>query len=175
MWRKHRSTFQDHGKYIHNDTVKPFRLYIIHYTVRWLSLWDELPSQVTTSTLYEEAGVLWVIFVSPRQKFLWEQDSIFNKVRTYNIHSWWTGQKNKDYSPVPHKGWYELLFTMEENDNIKRVTDQIKIITTSKAYLSNSDSNTSEKVPCKNKERTGVLPACKHKGKRPPNHKGYQN
>ena len=24
MWRKHRSTFQDHVKYIHNDIVKPF-------------------------------------------------------------------------------------------------------------------------------------------------------
>ena len=28
MWRKHWSTFQDHAKYIHNDTVKNFRFRI---------------------------------------------------------------------------------------------------------------------------------------------------
>ena len=32
MWRKQRSNFQDHVKYIHNDTVNPFRVGIIQYT-----------------------------------------------------------------------------------------------------------------------------------------------
>ena len=31
MWRKHRSTFQYHVKYIHNDIVKPFRVGILQY------------------------------------------------------------------------------------------------------------------------------------------------
>ena len=31
MWRKQRITFQDHVKYIHNDTVKPFRFTILRY------------------------------------------------------------------------------------------------------------------------------------------------
>ena len=31
IWRKHRSVFQDHLKYIHNDIVKPFRVGILHY------------------------------------------------------------------------------------------------------------------------------------------------
>ena len=34
MWRKHRSVFQDHLKYIHNDIVKPFRFGMIHYAKR---------------------------------------------------------------------------------------------------------------------------------------------
>ena len=29
MWRKHRSAFQDHVKYMHNDIVKPFRVGIL--------------------------------------------------------------------------------------------------------------------------------------------------
>ena len=31
MWRKHRSVFQDHVKYIHNDIVKHFRVWSLHY------------------------------------------------------------------------------------------------------------------------------------------------
>ena len=34
MWRKHRSTSQDHVKYIHNEIVKPFGLGIIQYYER---------------------------------------------------------------------------------------------------------------------------------------------
>ena len=30
MWKKHQRTFQDHVKYIHNNTVKHFRLGILH-------------------------------------------------------------------------------------------------------------------------------------------------
>ena len=40
--------------------------------------------------------------------------------------------------------------------------DQIKILSSSKAKLDNSDSDTSVKVPRKKKARTGVLPDCKH-------------
>ena len=31
MWRKYRSTFQDHSKYIHNYIVKSFRISILQY------------------------------------------------------------------------------------------------------------------------------------------------
>ena len=34
MWRNHRSTFQDHVKYICNDIVKPFRVSILQYNER---------------------------------------------------------------------------------------------------------------------------------------------
>ena len=46
---------------------------------------------------------------------------------------------------------------MEEKDNRKRSADQIKIISASKVDTSNSDSDTSTKVPRKNNARTGVL------------------
>ena len=31
MWKKHWSVFQDHVKYIHNETVKPFIFGILQY------------------------------------------------------------------------------------------------------------------------------------------------
>ena len=34
MWKKHRSVFQDHIKYIKNDIVKPFLVGILHYAER---------------------------------------------------------------------------------------------------------------------------------------------
>ena len=32
MWRKHRSIFQYHVKYIHNDILKTFRFVILQYS-----------------------------------------------------------------------------------------------------------------------------------------------
>ena len=32
MWRKYRSVYQDHIKYVCNDIVKPFRVKILHYS-----------------------------------------------------------------------------------------------------------------------------------------------
>ena len=46
---------------------------------------------------------------------------------------------------------------MEAKDNRKRSADQIKIISASKVDTSNSDSDTSTKVPRKNNTKTGVL------------------
>ena len=34
MWSKHRITFQDHIKYIHNDILKPFKVVILQYAER---------------------------------------------------------------------------------------------------------------------------------------------
>ena len=31
MWRKHRSVYQDHMKYVHNDIVKPLKFKILRY------------------------------------------------------------------------------------------------------------------------------------------------
>ena len=31
VWKNHRSVFQDHVKYIHNDIVKPFIFFILQY------------------------------------------------------------------------------------------------------------------------------------------------
>ena len=40
MWKKHRSVFQDHVKYIHNDIVKHSRVRIIQYAERALGMND---------------------------------------------------------------------------------------------------------------------------------------
>ena len=40
IWRKHRRTFQEHTKYIHNDIVKPFRVGILHYTELFCEMHD---------------------------------------------------------------------------------------------------------------------------------------
>ena len=34
MWRNHRSVYQDHLEYIHNDILKPFLVVILRYTAR---------------------------------------------------------------------------------------------------------------------------------------------
>ena len=31
IWKKHRSVLQDHIKYIHNENLKPFRVFILQY------------------------------------------------------------------------------------------------------------------------------------------------
>ena len=31
MWKRYRSVFQVHIKYIHNEIVKPYRFVILHY------------------------------------------------------------------------------------------------------------------------------------------------
>ena len=40
VWKKHRSVFQDHVKYIHNDIVKPFRVVILQYAERVREMHD---------------------------------------------------------------------------------------------------------------------------------------
>ena len=40
MWKKHRSVFQDHVKYIHNDILKPLRVRIIQYAERVCDMHD---------------------------------------------------------------------------------------------------------------------------------------
>ena len=49
--------------------------------------------------------------------------------------------------------------------------DQIKRLEASKAAPSDSDGNTSAKVPRNNKARTDVLPVHNHQGKKKPKHK----
>ena len=34
MWRKHKSVFQDHLKYTHNDIMKPFMVRTLYYDER---------------------------------------------------------------------------------------------------------------------------------------------
>ena len=40
MWRKHRSVYQDHMKYIHNDIVKTFKEKILCYSERMREMHD---------------------------------------------------------------------------------------------------------------------------------------
>ena len=40
MWRKHRSVFQDHIKYLCKDILKPFRVVIIRYAERVKEMHD---------------------------------------------------------------------------------------------------------------------------------------
>ena len=40
IWRKHRSVYQDHLKYIRNDIVKPFRVVILRYANRVQEMHD---------------------------------------------------------------------------------------------------------------------------------------
>ena len=58
MWSKHRSTFQDHDKYIHNDIVKPFRVVILQYAERVCEMHDlakYLPPPLTKGQEYNDA------------------------------------------------------------------------------------------------------------------------
>ena len=64
---------------------------------------------------------------------------------------------------------------MEVKDKKKRSASQTKRLAASKSSSTNSDSNTSENVPQKNKARNGVLLYHNHKGRKNPKHKGYHN
>ena len=60
---KHRSVFQEHVKYIHNDIVKPLRFVILHYSERvheMHNLEKYLPSILMKVVGTKEAG--WDIY-----------------------------------------------------------------------------------------------------------------
>ena len=40
MWRKHRSVYQDHMKYVFNDILKPFKVKILIYAERVCVMYD---------------------------------------------------------------------------------------------------------------------------------------
>ena len=56
MCRKHRSIFQYHNKYIHNEIVKPLRVIIIEYAERVGEMYDltkYLPPPSTKGRYFE--------------------------------------------------------------------------------------------------------------------------
>ena len=62
MWRKHRSVYQDHMKYVHNDIVKTFKVKIIRYTNRVREMHDlekylSLPSMKGESAIPDNLEV----------------------------------------------------------------------------------------------------------------------
>ena len=61
---------------------------------------------------------------------------------------------------------------MEVKSDIKKATNQIKILADSKAAPADSDSNASGNVLCKNKARTGVLLAHKQQFNKNTKNKG---
>ena len=71
MWRKHRSNFQDHVKYIHNEILKPFIVGIIQYADHIHEMHDigkYLPPSSMKGQEYDEA--YWAV----RDKELFEND-----------------------------------------------------------------------------------------------------
>ena len=71
MWSKHRSTFQDHVKYIHNDIVKPFIVGIIQCTESARDMHDPakyLPPPLTEGKEYSDAD--WTVC----DKYLYENE-----------------------------------------------------------------------------------------------------
>ena len=61
---------------------------------------------------------------------------------------------------------------MEAKDNRKRAVNQIKRIAASKLEPNNFDSDTSAKVPHKQKASTGILQDFKNNGKKNPKNTG---
>ena len=66
------------------------------------------------------------------------------------------------------------MSTMEVKYNSKSDAAHINSLATSKVALINSDNDNSNRVLCKNKARTGVLPICKQQGKKNPKYHGDQ-
>ena len=59
MWRKHRSAFQYHMKYIHTYTLKPFRVSILQYVERIRDMHEldkYLPPPSNKCDIYGEAN-----------------------------------------------------------------------------------------------------------------------
>ena len=69
--------------------------------------------------------------------------------------------KKRDYCFMSNEKWCNLLSKMEAKYNRKKAANEIKITAASKAAPANSDSDTSAKVPRKNKARTGFMRVCK--------------
>ena len=72
--------------------------------------------------------------------------------------------KKEDYSSILNEDLCGILSTTEVKDNRERDVAQIKRISTSKAAPVNYYGNGTIRVICKNKDRTSVLPDCKHHG-----------
>ena len=58
MYRKHRSIFHNHAKYIHNDILKHFRLCILQYAERVCEVDDlakYIPTPLTKKNEYDQS------------------------------------------------------------------------------------------------------------------------
>ena len=83
--------------------------------------------------------------------------------------------KDKEYHYLPHKGWCGLLFTMDAKYNRYTAVSQTKRLAPYKAVQTDYDINESAKIPLKNKENTGILPARQQQGRKNLNHKCSQH
>ena len=137
-----------------------------HSPVRWAHLQDSWPRKLPTSTFDEVWGEQSVRLECPLQIIICVWD--------FNFHLGWT--------PYTHSGWIggwkqglpfhtPLRIVWPYIHNSKTDAAQIKRLVTSKAVPVNSDSDTSSKLPLKNKTSTSVLPARKNRVKNiPKNH-----
>ena len=79
----------------------------------------------------------------------------------------------EDHCSLTHEFLCDLLSIIKVKDKRERAATQIKRIETSRV-ASHSDSNESIRVPCKKRDRTGVIPNRKQQGENIPNHHGAQ-
>ena len=154
MWRKHRSVFQYHLKYIRNYIVNPFCVVICRYSDRVKDMHDLAKH----------------IFPPAVKGNIFEADSWKVSDKEFSEHEIQVDIKNgllssiqdelednqEDYRSLTHECWCDLLSKIEVKDNRKMASTQIKNIAYS-IVASHSYSNESVRVPRKKKARTGVL------------------
>ena len=101
MWRKQRSTFQDHVKYIHNDKIKPFRVGIIQYAECVREMQDQAkypPPPLMKGKEYYEVD--WVVHdkgLSNNEICVTTRDGIPTTIQDE------PDNKDKDYHSVHHE------------------------------------------------------------------------
>ena len=101
MCRKHRSTFLDHVKYIHNDIAKPLIVGIFHYAERIYEmkyLAKYLPPTLTKGREYDEE--YWAVCekeIFEHEIYVTTRDGITASMQDE------MDDKSKDYCPVPNE------------------------------------------------------------------------
>ena len=172
MWRNHRSVFQDHLKYIHNDIVKPCCVGIIRYAERFQEMYD-------LENIY--LNFRW------RARFLRQlvenyttNNSLYMRfellLRTNSPHPYRMSWRIINRTIVPWLIHIGLNSCPQPRSKVivKRAATQTKRNKTSRS-ASYSDSNESIRVLRKKRDRTGVFLNRKKQGEKMPKHHDSQS
>ena len=167
MWRKHRTVYHYHLKYICNDIVKLFCVRNLRYAERVQEMHDLakcLPPPSIKGDIYEEDN--W----EGRGEELSMNDIIIEiKDGPPSSMQYKLEDNQEDYSYLTHEYWCDLFSTIKVKDNRKRSATQIKKIASDRAsYLSDNDRFV--RIPRKKKSRTGFLRNNKGPNNRAPKH-----
>ena len=158
MWRKHRSVYQYHMKYVCNDILKPFKKNIPRYAERVGNMHDLAKDLPPPSTKGE--SIMSANWKFRNKEFMISDLGLAIKDGLTKPMRDELDDHPEDYISLTYEDWCELMSTIEVKYEMKRAAVQIKNIASARAaYL--YDSEESVRISRRNKSKTGVL--CSNK------------